>query len=232
MKRSAARFHRMPSTGPHRQSWEEIWFQLSSFEARKIVIYTILVDIIFGAVNWAVLQGNPLEAAAYAGGFGLGVLFGGWLLAAILAVPGWLIRGQYNIKPLFIGIIIATFLSSFVSDMLLPLSFEPNFGFVWKSLAYSLLLASTLCSVFILLFTTFPHRWGRGLTIATLILAVVVAFGWTQNQAFKNRQTYLQSVFANNRVGVARILAGKTVPPSQVAMDLLTFEEEAESSRK
>ncbi len=94
---------RRPPMLPPQELWEEIWAFLSQVEARKIVLFTLLFSALFGTVNWLLLQDSVPNCVMQSLGFALGFLIGSWLVAVILAVPGWLIRGSYNIKPMFVG---------------------------------------------------------------------------------------------------------------------------------
>ncbi len=210
--------------------WEIIWLKLTAISSRRIVLTAIGASLVYFLLNWILLGASPLYGAIYATGLTFGVILVAVVFAGILALPGWLFRGSYNVRPMCIGFIATSLMLLLCKDILVPLSFASRLGFMWKGLALPMIFAAQFIGSFTWLMTTFTHRWARGLTRTAIIFAVLGTISQARKEIFIDRDKYLQTVFEMKESNMVPILGGPAISPTQLEAVFGTIEKELTKS--
>jgi hypothetical protein len=115
-------------------------------------------------------------------------------------------------------------ISIIFTGLILPISFSPTLGIVFKIVGALVLWGGSLVFTYTVLMTTFPHSWTKGLMVAAVILSGVSTYGWGSSTFLLSRAQYMQQVFISGSPHIGKVVAGKVVPVSQITDDLMSIE--------
>lgn len=199
---------------------QAFWYRLRDLRPRTIFLALTLLGLLLGGASSVWTEMNPVYSILLMqiqiwGSF---ILCG--LFAAILALPGWLIRGFYNIKPLLLGSLVAVALSWVGYDLILPLTMMAKIGFAAKIILPLILTCAQLSFWNLFAMTTIPHQWFSWMRWGIMGLCLTVGFTLAQMEYRNGRQPSLQKIFASSETTIARAIAGSPVTPDALAEEL------------
>jgi hypothetical protein len=77
---------------------DDYWAMLATFDARKTILFTAVADVIAVGFEYLIYQWPTNFALLQVAGQITGILIASILCALVLALPGWMIRGEYSLK--------------------------------------------------------------------------------------------------------------------------------------
>jgi hypothetical protein len=196
------------------------WQFLQNTSLRDYLVVSGFISLLYGLSRLA--DGIMISLVAMIGSFFLAP-FLSIIIALVLAVPGRLFRGAYDLKPLFYQQSIGILISFLCLEGLQPLVFFPVFGLFATMLIVPLLVLVYFGGTYIFLFNSFPHRWGKALLGLSVFLALAFCKDEIKNVVLPDKQeAYREALFKDKKQ--ARRLAGATVPVSTLADEIRGLE--------
>ena len=211
---------------PSLTPWLDVWVRLSALSARAIVLAALAGTVGFLGAGWILVRLPPASNLVVGVGLLVSMLVGSLMLAALLAIPGLLIRGAYDVKPMYVGLMSCIFLTMVCSELLIPLTHGGGLGILWTFIIVPLSGLAAFTFFFPLLMTTLPHKWGKALLRMSLSLSIMSAVGYLKKEHSRDRQAYMQKVFEESRSNLVAVVAGQTVSSEQVGDDLSALEKQ------
>ena len=216
----------------YRETALQLWKMSRQEEVRQIVLITWGVQAVIWAASVFLLGASPGMAALKTIGTWLGIMIASFLFAALLAVPGWIIRKTYDVKPLFVAWILVCHLIALSDKILVPLGFGVKLGFPFHALAFALALAANFILLLILLMTTFPHRWASGLFKVAFALGMISSVALAKKYVFPSRTLFLAEVFEGHENHLVQLVGGRAVSSAQISYELRLFDSEVRHGHK
>jgi hypothetical protein len=184
---------------------------------QKAIIYSFITALIFSLLDAIILHPDLVDLYRNMAIYFLTPLIC-YCLAAVLATPGWLFRGKYEIKPLMIAALFC-FGATVVSDnFLIPIGHKIGILFLFSFLGVILKFVSSLFIFPITFLTWFPHQWSKG-TQRTGVAFAIIAGLITLTTDLTSKIDY-QALFLENNVSMARTVAGKIVTTEELLLSL------------
>jgi hypothetical protein len=200
---------------------ERYWMQLRAISPQEASGAALVLAAAIFLGHFLVFRESLLESFAVAASELVISLAAGALAAALLALPGALLRGEYSFKPLFLQIVAGGLLG------FLDLSLRAGFlydlgGFGVRLLCLPIAVIICVSGPYVFLFSTFPHKFARKL----FITAGLIAFAGVAAQGYSifsyNRPALLHSAFVGD-FHASRGLAGTQTGVKAVTDDLRAF---------
>ncbi len=201
---------------------ESLWRGVNGVKNHWVFTGALVLGVVYGLFRMVVMRDDPYAAMIAAIAAPLGLVLVGVLSAAVLALPGWLIRGSYDLKPMIIGFSLAGAVYLFAGELTMFV-FTPMIGLFVKILIIAAIVFSSFSSWISFLLTTFPSRWGRVLLRGAVVMAVLSTFGASKALVFISRQELLSKLFSLQSGAVVRSIGGPVVTPGDLANDLRRF---------
>jgi len=202
-----------------------LWEWACGIRNHWIFAAALVFGCVYGIFRFAVIRDDINSAVLTAIGAPLGLLLAGMLSAATLALPGWLIRGSYDLKPMVVGFSLAGMAYLFAGDLTVFV-FAPLVGHIVKLLIIAAIVFASFSSWISFLMTTFPSHWRGALLRVAVILGVVSTFGASKALVFISRQELLNKLFSLQSGDVVRSIGGPVVAPVDLVNDLRRFTSE------
>ena len=177
------------------QIWESAWDWLQAITPRFYAFAMCALALVYALFDFIVFRESILGSLANGFLYMAGSCLLGLLSAAILAMPGILIRGSYNLKPMYIVYSFSCLLSALHALVLMPAAALLHY-FSYIAILFSLVFLSIIAvtNSYIFLFTTFPHRWGKKLALLTIVFAIS-GLGFSAKQTLQpNQQEVMRNV--------------------------------------
>jgi hypothetical protein len=200
---------------------ERYWELLRAVSPRTAsgVALALAAAIFLG--HYLVFRESVLESFAVAATELVISLAAGAIAAALLALPGALLRGEYSFKPLFLQLV--------AGGLLVFLELSLRAGFLYDLGGYGVRLLCLLIVViggvswpYVFLFSTFPHKFGRQLVIAAGLITFVGVVAEGYSIFTYNRPALLHSAFVGD-FHASRGLAGSQTNVKAITDDLRAF---------
>lgn len=198
----------------------ELWHRVNSVTYRVLMLGSIAM-----AFGIAILQGflggawGPLLLAALP----IGVIFVlvSFVMAAILAFPGWLIRGSFDLKPLTLAFLVATHSYYLTGQIFEPLMILPQLKWVVGFIQVPLAVVAAFVFYWALLMTSLPHRWSGGLTQTAFVLSLLAGLGTISMVVKSEPSAFVKKTFEDLSPGLARTLGGPSVSTQELSSEIL-----------
>jgi hypothetical protein len=198
------------------------WEWANGIENHWIIVCALLLGALYGLFRLVVMRDDVYSAVVVAIGAPFGLLAAGIFSALIFALPGWLIRGSYDPKPMIIGFSLAGMAYLFAGNLTVFV-FAPMAGHIVKVLIVAAIVFSSFSSWSSFLMTTFPSRWRGALLRIAVITSVLSTFGASKALVFITRQELLNKLFSLQNGDVVKSIGGALVSPGDLANDLRRF---------
>jgi hypothetical protein len=205
--------------------WDTPWTVLDSLDPRLVAVLLASAVVPLGILRWVMGSQGALYSFAFAFGALLAITVLSLLGAALLALPGWLIRKSYNPKPLFYGGVATAILLLLHKEFLLPLGMAETWGPVARLFSVPILLINSVVFVYLMGLSTFPHHWGRRLGVSALVIGTIIGLFAAKDAAFQDREAVLKAVFTAPS-SPSRVIAGAAVAPSDFSEEMKLIERE------
>lgn len=175
------------------------------------------------------------ESFLFAACFSFGVCIGVWitaaLLAAVLALPGWLIRGEYRFRLNMIGMLAGTMAGALTEPCRL-LALSDSGKILAIPLLASLGFIATLSFLFPFFSSLTPERWATKLGSISMTFACLAAVGALSPILRQSANERGRQLFSVKRSAPIRMLSGKTVNLQVLDNELSDFASRNEADRK
>lgn len=204
------------------EGWERYWHQLKNLPPRPVLLAMIGLAGAFALLHLIVFRESFLLSVAIGIGAASGCAIVSALLAAVLALPGILFRGSYDIKPLFIQCCVCSMVMTIQLAVLRPAMLMDYFGVLAQMLSLPLILAASLPGAYVFLFTTFSHKHAKRLAVASMIFAAAGIFIEGRKVFNVDRQALMREALLGEFRGT-RGLAGSATGVKSVTDDIRAF---------
>ncbi|MGZ3659495.1 MAG: FHA domain-containing protein [Bdellovibrionota bacterium] len=202
---------------------ERYWVWLKNASGQKLALAMLGLFAFQFLCHLMVFRESAVESLAMAFGMLLGSVLSGAIIAAILALPGLLFRGEYDFKPLYIQQSFGIMLVAFEFTMRPTMLFE-TFGFAAKLLCLPLFLVVCFTGPYVFFFTTFPHKHGKRLLQISAVFSAIFFAGQAYTLFSRSRATLLHEAFIGE-FHAGRSIAGSATDVKAITDELRAFGE-------
>jgi hypothetical protein len=219
-----ARSERSPLQSTQRDFFELILDRFEKTDIRVILGVSLGFALILFANQVLVLKWNLKESSLN----GLGLFVAVWLLsligASIGALPGWLVAGNYRLKPLFNTSIVTSYLGVVIGRMIMPYANDGRVLQIAILLIICPMLAfSFFISFYSFLMTFFSRSRAKPIGWVVAVLAVLCGAGASKLVIFRPHEQVATELFKESDPNIVRLSAGKAVSSADVANQLREF---------
>jgi len=195
--------------------WSENWNYMNSLSYRKIFLYSYLIAIPLLIFSYIFLRPSSSEI--------LRILFkflfspiSAIILSAILALPGLIFRGIFEVKPLFLSFTLMIYCEFLSESIILPLGYKLNFPLLFSILGLLINTFAVLVFLPTLFLTWMTHSWENalqklGIGITGIILLLM---------SFTSLKKSNQKIFLEENVSLARAMAGKEISTHELISEI------------
>lgn len=195
--------------------WSENWNYMNSLSYRKIFLVSYLITIPLLIFSYIFIRPSSSEM--------LQILFkllmspiSAIILSSLLALPGLIFRGIFQVKPLFLSFTFLVYCEFLSESIIIPLGYKLNFPFIFSILG--LLISNFALLVFLptLFLTWLTHSWENGLQKLGIALAGITFV----LMSFTSLKKSNQKIFLEENVSLARAMAGKEISTHELISEM------------
>lgn len=210
--------------------WQNLRATLNSLTLRKATIYLCASAGFYFVLQVFFMHENFLFAACISFGVCIGVWITAALLASVLALPGWLIRGEYQFRLNMIGMLVGT-MAGAMTDPCRLMALSDSGKIIAIPLLAGLGFLATVGFIFPFFSSLTPERWSGKLGAISMTIGCIAAIGALSpiRQTSNDRGRQL---FAVKRSAPIRMLSGRTVNLEVFDHELSDFASRSEAERK
>lgn len=210
----------------------DFWRMTKTEKARKIVLLSLAAQAISWAAGLLLLGEDPVSHTAVSAGIWIGLLLISLFAAAVLAVPGWLIRGDYDVRPLFIAVLTFNFVAVFCSEVFTPLAHGTMIGMLFKLLIFACLVSAHFVLTLAWFMTLLPHRWAAGIFKGAIVFTAIASLGYFKSNVISSPTRYMKEVFEKRDSNLVSLVGGRAVSSAQISYELQLFDNEIRTGKK
>ena len=211
--------------------WQNLQATLEAVTLRKATLYLGASAGFYFVLQVFFMQESFLFAACISFGICIGVWITAALFASVLALPGWLIRGEYQFRLNMIGLLVGI-MAGAIADPCRLLALTDAGKILAIPLLASLGFIATLSFVFPFFSSLTPTRWAAKLGSISMTIACIAAVGALSPILRQTSNDRGRQLFAVKRSAPLRMLSGKTVSLENLDHELSEFASRSEAERK